>query len=111
MLVGVVHALRRHRDVECVDNGATALALLRSGNEYDVVLCDLSVPQVGGAIVVFEIAVLNPGQSRRFVCLHGGAATSGDQALLDRLDHPTLEQPFTLEVAPLVIAGMLAGDR
>lgn len=78
-----------------VNDGAKALALLRAGERYDVVLCDLSMPEVGGALVYFETALLAPEQARRFGFIFGGTTTHTDRQLLDGLDQPRLEKPFT----------------
>lgn len=94
--------------VTSVDDGAKVLALLRAGERFDVVLCDLSMPEVGGALVYFETALLAPEQARRFGFIFGGTTTQTDRALLDGLDQPRLEKPFTSAQLRGMIATILA---
>lgn len=95
-------------DLVLVDGGDAALALLRRGPKYDLVLCDLSMPKIGGAQVYTEVAAVRPEMAKRFVFLHGGATTDRDSALLERVDRPSLLKPFTVANLRFVVDGMLA---
>ncbi len=97
-------------DVVCVGDGGQALALLRAGGKFDAVLCDLSMPVVGGALVYFETALLAPQQARRFIFLSGGATAESDRALLEGLDRRRLEKPFSLAALRSAVAGVVAGE-
>ena len=109
MLSLIERALGTDNDVLCVDDGDKVLALLHAGERFDVVLCDLSMPTMGGALVYFEAALLAPEQARRFIFLTGGATNPGDQLLLDRVQQPTLDKPFSIVELRLVIDGVLVG--
>ena len=91
----LARVLRDDYDVVTVGDGARALALLRSSEHFDVILCDLSMPLVGGAVVYLEAGLVAPETTARFVFMHGGATTAADRSLLHGLDQPTLEKPFT----------------
>lgn len=91
----LARVLRDDYDVVTVGDGARALALLRSSEHFDVILCDLSMPLVGGAVVYLEAGLVAPETTQRFVFMHGGATTAADRSLLHGLDQPALEKPFT----------------
>jgi CheY-like chemotaxis protein len=92
----LVRLLQADHDVVCVADGGRALALLRSGEHFDVILCDLSMPEVGGGLVYFESGLLAPQSTKRFVFMYGGATTERDRQLIEGLDQPRLEKPFTI---------------
>jgi CheY-like chemotaxis protein len=106
----LVRLLGPTHDVVTVADGSQALALFRSGAQFDVVLCDLTMPNVGGALVYFEVSLLQPAQAEKFVFMHGGATSEGDRALLAGLDQPRLEKPFSITQLDAVISTMLAAS-
>jgi CheY-like chemotaxis protein len=52
-------------------SGRAALALVESGERYDVIVSDLRMPDGDGSWVHGEIARLDPAQARRMVFLSG----------------------------------------
>lgn len=88
-ILGVDHRL------VLAEDGTKALVLLGSDADYDVVLCDLVMPHVGGAVIYEEVAMLRPELARRFVFMHCDAATDYDRRLLEIVDRPALRKPFT----------------
>ena len=106
----LVRLLGATHEVVTVADGSQALALFRSGAQFDVVLCDLTMPNVGGALVYFEVSLLRPEQADKFVFMHGGTTSEGDRALLAGLDQPRLEKPFSIAQLDAVISTMLAAS-
>lgn len=106
----IERTLGKEYELVCVGDGRKALALLHAGERFDVIVCDLSMPAMGGALLYFEAAVLAPEQAQQFVFVTGGATNSGDQALVDRAQQPTLTKPFTIAELRFVVEGML-GER
>ena len=68
-------ALADECDVKTATSGREALEILRSDQEFDVVLCDLMMPDVSGMDVHERIARDRPDVARRFVFVTGGAFT------------------------------------
>jgi CheY-like chemotaxis protein len=74
--------------------GRDAIRRICSGERYDAILCDLSMPDAGGEEVHREVAAVAPDQARRMVFVSGGAYTAPLQAFLERVDNQRIEKPF-----------------
>ncbi len=83
---------RLHR-VDVANSGAEALALIRGGERYDAILCDLMMPEVTGMDVFAELAESAPDQARRTVFLTGGAFTARAERFLAECGQPNLMKP------------------
>ncbi|HEX8789586.1 MAG TPA: ATP-binding protein, partial [Polyangiaceae bacterium] len=89
-------------DVATATSGREALALLLEGGErkFDVILCDLMMPDVSGMDVYERIIVHAPALARRFVFVTGGAFTDRARAFVERVQTPVIEKPFDLSSLP-----------
>jgi signal transduction histidine kinase len=85
--------LRAH-DVTVADNGRAALELCRE-QDYDLILCDLLMPELTGMDVYEELARMRPGAEQRIVFMTGGAFTPRAQTFLATVPNQTLYKPFT----------------
>ena len=65
-----------------------------SGEQYDVILCDLMMPQMTGMDLHGELLRLAPEQASRMVFLTGGAFTPDARAFLDGVPNQRIEKPF-----------------
>ncbi|HEU4578423.1 MAG TPA: response regulator [Polyangiaceae bacterium] len=83
-------------DHEVVVSGdaADALEKILSGERFDVVLCDLMMPQMTGMDLHAALAENAPDQAERMVFLSGGAFTAAARAFLDEVPNERLEKPF-----------------
>ena len=73
-----------------------ALAILEANpTRYDVVLCDLAMPDVDGAMLYERMREL--GVADRFVLMTGGAFTPRSAAFIGANACPTIAKPFQLE--------------
>ncbi len=100
-------ALTPQHDVEVVTKGREALSRLRT-NAYDVVLCDLLLPDISGPDIYEEISRTRPELTQRFVFLTGGAFTQKARSFLESVPNPRLEKPFDLAALEAVIQERLA---
>jgi CheY-like chemotaxis protein len=103
----LAQALRRFLSVEhnvtAVYRARDALDLLELGTRYDVILCDLMMPQITGMELYSEIVRLDPAQALRIVFLTGGAFTPSAREFLVSTMNRRIEKPFDLkEVRRLV---------
>ena len=91
-------ALRRiiapHHDAEVVTSGSEALRLISLSTEYDVVFCDLMMPEMTGPEAYQAIARLRPELLRRIVFMTGGVFTEKAAAFLERTPNLRIEKPF-----------------
>jgi CheY-like chemotaxis protein len=63
--------------VECAD-GAAAVAVVESGEQFDLVLMDLEMPRMNGRRALERLREITPELAERTVIMSGG---SGDDAL------------------------------
>jgi signal transduction histidine kinase/CheY-like chemotaxis protein len=93
----VLRALRRllkTHDLTVVAGGREALDLLRSGKEFDVILCDLMMPDLTGMDVYEHVHDFDRTLAERIVFLTGGAFTEKTREFLDSVSNQRLEKPF-----------------
>lgn len=94
---GVLRALSRmlrdHDVITCAD-GPAALAIFARQRDFDVILCDVMMPELSGMELHRRAAALDADLARRFVFITGGAYTAAAQQFLAGVDNPTVEKPF-----------------
>ena len=95
----------------CVDichDGSIALENIRQGRRYDVIVCDLMMPQMTG-IQLFEVLQTEaPDQAQRMVFLTGGAFTTPARTFLARTPNPVLYKPCETTVLRNTVSRHLA---
>jgi PAS domain S-box-containing protein len=97
-------ALSKECDVDVAVDARAGLALLVDGGDYDVVLCDLMMPDKTGMDLHAEIARRRPGVEHRFVFMTGGAFTPRASEFLARVKNRRLEKPFERSTLLAVVA-------
>ncbi|MBA3392571.1 MAG: response regulator [Deltaproteobacteria bacterium] len=94
-------ALRRYlgkeHDVTAVFSAGAALELVRAGERYDVIFCDLMMPQITGMDLHAELVRSAPDQAARVVFLTGGAFTAAGRDFLDGVPNLRFDKPFELK--------------
>jgi CheY-like chemotaxis protein len=71
-----------------------ALQRIGAGDRYDVILCDLMMPQMTGMDLHAELCRSEPEQAGRMIFLTGGAFTPESRAFLDKNANQRIEKPF-----------------
>ena len=93
----VARAVRRtlgsEHDVTSVDGGRAALAAL-AGADFDVVLCDLMMPEMTGMDLHAELSRSRPEIAAKMVFLSGGAFTDVAREFLARIPNSHVDKPF-----------------
>ena len=77
-----------------VDTARLALDSLRRGERFDVILCDLMMPQTTGMEIYAEITHIDPAQAARLIFITGGAFTARARKFLDSVPNKCLEKPL-----------------
>jgi CheY-like chemotaxis protein/anti-sigma regulatory factor (Ser/Thr protein kinase) len=90
-------ALSAEHDVEYATRGRDAIDELTRDGDYDLVLCDLILPDLGGPEIFEAVRKARPELAKRFVFMTGGAFTERAVAFLKEIDNPRLDKPFPLE--------------
>jgi PAS domain S-box-containing protein len=97
----LAQAIRRYlsldHEVTAVNSARLALDALTAGERYDVILCDLMMPQITGMELHAAVLRIDPEQARKIIFMTGGAFTTAAREFLDASSNPRLEKPFDLK--------------
>ncbi|MBN1207078.1 MAG: response regulator, partial [Myxococcaceae bacterium] len=97
LIVALSRTLAPEHDVDAFTHARQALERLRAGERYDLILCDLMMPEMTGMELHELLAHEAPALAERMVFLTGGAFTEATRAFLDTTHLPCLEKPFEPE--------------
>jgi PAS domain S-box-containing protein len=92
--------------VTCVGDGRRALERLRAGERYDVILCDLMMPEMTGMDLYAELGKLAPDQAERLVFVTGGAFTPKAREFLERVPNARVEKPIDFQNLRLLLRNL-----
>ncbi|OGR10086.1 MAG: hypothetical protein A2341_21330 [Deltaproteobacteria bacterium RIFOXYB12_FULL_58_9] len=111
--VGITRALRRlfstDHDVVAATSGDEALRLLSADEEpFDVVVCDLLMPNVTGMDVFDKVTRNDPAMTNRFVFMTGSAFTARARGFVERVTNICLRKPFDLDEVRRTVLHMAA---
>ncbi len=87
---------RQHFDVTVCTGGREALTLLASGAEFQLILCDVMMPEVSGIDVYEELARTAPDLAKKIVFMSGGIFTPRAKAFLDQIANHRLDKPIDM---------------
>jgi signal transduction histidine kinase/CheY-like chemotaxis protein len=107
VLNAVRRTLAREHDVVGETSARAALARIDRGERFDVVVCDLMMPDMCGAEFHGFLAASRPELAARTVFLTGGAFTAAARAFVERVPNPCLEKPFDAEALLAQVGAML----
>lgn len=79
-----------------VESAEDALALLDAGDDFDVVLSDMSMPSMTGMEFYQRLQAFRPRLAARVVFLSGGATSQQLDAFLASIPNPVLGKPFSI---------------
>jgi two-component system, cell cycle sensor histidine kinase and response regulator CckA len=100
-------ALVSRHDVTSVVSAENALLLLSRGDAFDAILCDLSMPGMGGQDFYESLRATRPDIAERVIFMTGGATSERDEAFLRRMVGRCISKPFaTDQLLPLVAERM-----
>jgi signal transduction histidine kinase/CheY-like chemotaxis protein len=85
---------REGHTVDTAMDGRQALHMLQE-QQYDLVLCDLRMPELDGPGLYREIAISQPHYLQRFVFLTGDTLSPETEAFLKQSGAPQLVKPFS----------------
>jgi two-component system, cell cycle sensor histidine kinase and response regulator CckA len=98
----------RYWNASFVNDGRQALELLRHDSTYDVIVCDLMMPEVTGMDIYEELSQARPDLSKRMLFMTGGAFTERARSFLESVPNPHLEKPFDLAQLEAAVRSMAA---
>jgi CheY-like chemotaxis protein len=95
LILKIVSAiLAPEHDVVCEPRADAALARLRAGERFAVILCDLMMPVMTGMDLHDALLEIAPDQAKLMVFVTGGAFTNRARDFLDRVPNTRIEKPF-----------------
>jgi PAS domain S-box-containing protein len=95
-------------EVHATASPTEALDRLRGPAAYDLVLCDLMMPEMSGAELCRRIEAEHPNAARRIVFMTGGAVSESLEAYLEESTRPCLDKPFTPDELKTFVRRQLA---
>ena len=90
--------LRREHRVTALTTVREALALLETGERFDVILSDLMMPEQNGEDFYKELNRVAPDQAQRMIFMTGGAFTPRSEEFLRSSPVPQVAKPISLEM-------------
>jgi CheY-like chemotaxis protein len=111
-LIGrVLHsALKSEHEVVVVSHAADALTLLEEDATFDVVLCDLVMPDISGPEFYARVNDQWPRLASRVVFMSGGAFTPQTAEFIKRVPTSVLSKPFALDELKRVVREHIRDD-
>jgi two-component system NtrC family sensor kinase len=107
----LAHLLRREgHTVDTAMDGRQALHMLQE-QQYDLVLCDLRMPELDGPGLYRQIATSQPHYRQRFVFLTGDTLSPETEAFLKQSGAPRLVKPFSAAEGRQVVRQALQALR
>jgi PAS domain S-box-containing protein len=100
--------LGREHTITCPHTPKAALALFDAGMRFDLILCNLSMPEVSGMDIHEEIMRRDPEQARRMVFVSGGAFTARMVEFLHSVPNRRIDKPYEPRNLRLLVSELLA---
>jgi CheY-like chemotaxis protein len=82
--------------VTAVTSGEEALAAIRGGEAYDVVICDVMMPVLNGVDVYEAVLATHPAAAERFVFITGGVLHERCRRFLESVPNRVVLKPFDI---------------
>jgi PAS domain S-box-containing protein len=101
-------ALQREHEVMALTSAREAHARLTGGEHFDVILCDIMMPEMSGIDLYESLARFSPGLAARMVFLTGGAFTPRAREFLGQTKNPCVEKPFVPRDLQELVRSLLA---
>ncbi len=102
--------LRRHEVVEA-ESGEQGQEILSGDQRFDVILCDMMMPNVSGMDVHTWLLEHQPVLARKLVFVTGGTFTANAREYLDTVSNLRIEKPFDTTNLQKIVAERVAASR
>ena len=103
-------ALSERYDVAIAGSGREALAVLRRERDFDVIVCDLVMPEMSGMELYETMGTLRPELRERFLFVSSGGVGEAEHEAREFIAHtsaPCLTRPFAGAAALDAVASVL----
>jgi nitrogen-specific signal transduction histidine kinase/CheY-like chemotaxis protein len=106
----VARSLSPDHDVEIEHLSTRALERLKNGERFDVILCDVMMPNVSGVDFYLELERIAPDEVDKIVFLTGGAFVAQAREFLDNVPNLRLEKPFAPDELREIVSRLLTSS-
>ena len=96
-LLGVMRRALREHELVCIDDPREALKLLETGERFDVIISDLTMPGVSGIDIYERLLSRRPVDARRMIFMTGGTLSDRARDFLASVSNTVLEKPFSMD--------------
>ncbi|MDY7231405.1 ATP-binding response regulator [Hyalangium rubrum] len=103
-------ALQREHEVMALTSAREAHQRLTGGESFDIILCDIMMPEMSGMDLHEQLARVSPAQAERMVFLTGGAFTPKAREFLSHVKNPRMEKPFLPKELQALVHSLLSGS-
>jgi CheY-like chemotaxis protein len=79
-----------------VTSAREAMERIKSDRPFDIIFCDLMMPEVSGTDFYKQLSVSSPELLDRLVFMTGGVFSTRTSAFLEQLPNPCIEKPFDI---------------
>jgi signal transduction histidine kinase len=93
----LVRLLSKEGSVTAVTSAVQALSSIHAGERYDLILCDLMLPEMDGQSLYEQLVEIDPSHAERMVFATGGVFTDRARDFLERVPNPRLLKPFDIK--------------
>lgn len=98
--------LGNDHDLVTAAHGEEALAAITACGDFDLVLCDVSMPTMSGIQLFEHVRSLAPALAERFVFATGGATQKSVEHFLASIPNLVLEKPFDMRILRQLVADL-----
>jgi PAS domain S-box-containing protein len=109
---GVGNALRlvlaEEHEVTSLTSPREALKMLFANPDFDIVFCDLMMPELSGVDLYQALYMNRPGYERRLVFMTGGAFMPEEARFVARVKSPIIEKPFDMRRVQSLVRNAVA---
>lgn len=102
LVARMIRRTLRGNDIVCVETARAALHLLRSGQSFDAIVCDVTLPEMNGMELYRILLQTRPSDARKLIFL-AGAADPDMAAFLATVPNARLDKPFDVEQLRAVV--------
>jgi signal transduction histidine kinase len=90
----IERVLAGEHEVTTTTGAKDALRRVSAGERFDLILCDMMMPEMTGMDLHGELLRAAPDQAQRVVFMTGGAFTENARQFLAQSTNPSIEKPF-----------------
>jgi signal transduction histidine kinase len=107
LCVVIERLLSAEHEVTTCSSAKEALRKIRNGERFDLILCDLMMPEMTGMDLHAALLQSAPDQAGKLIFMTGGAFTENAQAFLAEAPNESIEKPFKGAKLREVVRGFL----